>query len=57
MKDAHECVRVPLSTPCLAPNAAHDFQPATYLAVCFVLDPASGMPHAAMGRLMPFTVK
>lgn len=35
---------------------SHDFQPANYLAICFVIDPASGMPHAALGMLMPFTV-
>lgn len=32
-----------------------DFEPAEYLAICFVPD-ATGAPHMALGMIMPFTV-
>jgi hypothetical protein len=34
-----------------------DLQPGTYVAVCNVPDPASGMPHTHRGLLKQFTVK
>jgi hypothetical protein len=33
-----------------------DLQPGTYVALCFVFDPATGMPHAMMGMVAAFTV-
>ena len=33
-----------------------DLAPGTYVALCFVFDPATGMPHAAMGMVAVFTV-
>jgi len=36
--------------------AVLDFQPVTYVAVCFVPDQATGKPHFAEGMFMPFTV-
>ena len=33
-----------------------DLEPGTYVALCFVPDPATGMPHAAMGMVAVFTV-
>jgi len=33
-----------------------DLQPGTYLAVCNVPDPASGLPHSHLGMLKQFTV-
>ncbi|MGC4107129.1 MAG: hypothetical protein QM753_12445 [Thermomicrobiales bacterium] len=34
-----------------------DLVPGNYFTVCFVFDPASGMPHALIGMQMPFTVE
>ncbi len=31
-------------------------QAGTYVAVCFIPDPATGKPHAALGMLREFTV-
>jgi hypothetical protein len=31
-------------------------QPGNYVAVCFIPDPATGKPHAALGMLREFTV-
>jgi hypothetical protein len=36
--------------------AVLDLAPGEYLAVCFVPDPASGQPHAALGMAAAFTV-
>ena len=33
-----------------------DLEPSDYVAICFVPDPATGMPHFALGMIMPFTV-
>jgi hypothetical protein len=33
-----------------------DLAPGTYVAVCFVFDPATGMPHAVLGMVDVFTV-
>jgi hypothetical protein len=33
-----------------------DLEPGEYVAICFVPDPESGLPHFALGMLMPFTV-
>ncbi len=33
-----------------------DFAPGEYFAICFVPDPESGAPHAALGMIMGFTV-
>jgi uncharacterized cupredoxin-like copper-binding protein len=33
-----------------------DLQPGTYVAICNVPDPASGVPHAHLGMIRPFTV-
>ena len=33
-----------------------NLQPGQYMALCYVLDPASGKPHVALGMLVPFTV-
>ena len=33
-----------------------DLRPGTYIALCFVFDPATGMPHVAMGMVAVFTV-
>jgi hypothetical protein len=33
-----------------------DFQPATYIAVCFINDPGSEVPHVAEGMIEVFTV-
>lgn len=33
-----------------------DFEPANYLAICFIPDSASGAPHFSLGMAMPFTV-
>ena len=33
-----------------------DLEPGTYVALCFVFDPATGMPHAAMGMVAVVTV-
>jgi hypothetical protein len=33
-----------------------DLQPGTYVALCFVFDPQTGMPHAMMGMVDVFTV-
>jgi hypothetical protein len=34
-----------------------DLAPGNYLALCYVPDAGSGMPHAAMGMVQPFSVK
>jgi hypothetical protein len=36
--------------------AVLDLEPADYVAICFVPDPESGLPHFALGMIMPFTV-
>lgn len=36
--------------------AALDLTPGEYFMICFVPDPATGAPHAALGMMMPFTV-
>jgi hypothetical protein len=36
--------------------ALPDLEPGEYVAICFVPDPESGLPHFALGMLMPFTV-
>ncbi len=33
-----------------------DLSPGTYIALCFVFDPETGMPHVAMGMVEVFTV-
>ena len=33
-----------------------DLSPATYVALCFVYDPETGLPHVAMGMVAVFTV-
>ncbi len=33
-----------------------DLAPGNYLALCYVPDAVSGMPHAAMGMVQPLTV-
>ncbi len=33
-----------------------DLEPGTYVALCFVFDPATGLPHVAMGMVATFTV-
>jgi hypothetical protein len=33
-----------------------DLTPGTYVALCFVYDPATGLPHVAMGMVAVFTV-
>ena len=33
-----------------------DLAPGTYVALCFVYDPATGLPHVAMGMVAVFTV-
>ena len=33
-----------------------DLEPGTYVALCYVFDPGTGMPHAAMGMAAVFTV-
>jgi hypothetical protein len=33
-----------------------DLEPGEYVAICFVPDPESGLPHFALGMIMPFTV-
>ncbi|MEZ4529990.1 MAG: hypothetical protein R2855_03080 [Thermomicrobiales bacterium] len=33
-----------------------DLAPGTYIAVCFIPDMATGMPHAMMGMAASFTV-
>lgn len=33
-----------------------DFTPGSYVAICFLPDPATGKPHAALGMVTPFTV-
>ena len=33
-----------------------DFTPGEYFSICFVPDPESGAPHAALGMIMGFTV-
>jgi hypothetical protein len=37
--------------------AVLDLEQGTYLAVCFVPDPASGQPHTALGMVASFTVE
>jgi plastocyanin len=45
----------------LAPGASEygqlDLAPGDYLALCYVPDAGTGMPHAAMGMVAPFTVR
>jgi len=45
----------------LSPNAAGymtlDLQPGSYVAICHIPDPASGLPHAHLGMLKAFTVR
>jgi uncharacterized cupredoxin-like copper-binding protein len=36
--------------------AVLDLEPADYVAICFVPDPETGLPHFALGMIMPFTV-
>jgi hypothetical protein len=36
--------------------AVLDLEPGDYIAICFVPDPATGLPHFALGMIMPFTV-
>lgn len=33
-----------------------DLQPGTYIALCFVFDPETGLPHVAMGMVDVFTI-
>jgi hypothetical protein len=33
-----------------------DFEPGEYVALCFVPDPATGLPHILLGMIRPFTV-
>jgi hypothetical protein len=33
-----------------------DLEPGTYVALCFVFDPQTGLPHVAMGMVAVFTV-
>jgi hypothetical protein len=37
--------------------AVLDLEPGTYLAVCFIPDPATGQPHLALGMVGSFTVE
>ena len=37
--------------------AVLDLEPGSYVVVCFVPDPASGLPHAALGMVAAFTVE
>ncbi|MBA2759415.1 MAG: hypothetical protein H0U38_06960 [Chloroflexia bacterium] len=32
-------------------------EPGTYVGICFVPDPETGLPHAAMGMYIVFTVE
>ena len=45
----------------LSPNAAGymtlDLQPGSYVAICHIPDPASGLTHAHLGMLKAFTVR
>jgi hypothetical protein len=34
-----------------------DLEPGSYIAVCFVHDPETGLPHVDLGMLAPFTVE
>jgi hypothetical protein len=34
-----------------------DFEPGTYLLICYIADTETGMPHAMMGMFQPFTVE
>jgi hypothetical protein len=34
-----------------------DLEPGTYIALCFIMDPTSQMPHMAMGMGLPFAVE
>lgn len=34
-----------------------DLTPGTYIAICFIPDPASGKPHFELGMVTPFTVR
>jgi hypothetical protein len=34
-----------------------DLEPGTYVAICNIPDPASGMPHSRLGMLRQFTVQ
>jgi hypothetical protein len=43
-------------SPGLTAWAEVDLRPGTYVVLCFVFDPATGMPHAAMGMVDVFTV-
>jgi hypothetical protein len=36
--------------------AVLDLEAGDYVAICFVPDPATGMPHFALGMIMPFSV-
>jgi hypothetical protein len=40
----------------LAPGVTLEFTSGSYVMVCFVEDPATGLPHMALGMVLHFTV-